>query len=233
MVKRRIRIFFTRQGVEKRKDRDAMESFYYSAMYDLLQDPRDIRTKITSLQILKEKILRLNRSYYNALMIDVNDSDRWQGEAPSLHQLLRTHKGQLQRTIRTIHDTDGIVQQTSQGILRVFTDYYTRKYSKIRIQEQAVADLLRCDVPKIPDEAQTTLDDPITIEELRNAIQAGKPHKAPGPDGLAHELYKTEWTTMKEELLRIMNEMYSESKIDDTQRHRIIFCLPKCPIHNT
>jgi hypothetical protein len=74
----------------------------------------------------------------------------------------------------------------------------------------------------------TFLDDPITIEERRQAIQAGIPHKAPGPEGRANELYKTEWTSMKDELLRIMNEVYSESKIDDTQRHGSIACLPKC-----
>jgi len=42
-----------------------------------------------------------------------------------------------------------------------------------------------------------SLTDPITLEELWNAISKGKPHKAPGIHGICLEFYKSVWDVIK------------------------------------
>ena len=63
LVKRRIRHLFSRAGVERCRERAIMENFYYSTMYDVLQDKRDSGDKALALKSLKEKIIRLNSTY--------------------------------------------------------------------------------------------------------------------------------------------------------------------------
>ena len=64
LVKRRIRLLFSRAGVERCRERAAMEDFYYSAMYDVLQDERGNVDKALALKNLQAKIIRLNSAYY-------------------------------------------------------------------------------------------------------------------------------------------------------------------------
>jgi len=48
------------------------------------------------------------------------------------------------------------------------------------------------------------LEDPITIDELRNSISKGKLQKAPGHDGIGLGFYKTAREGMKHGLLQIL-----------------------------
>jgi hypothetical protein len=59
-VKRRVRILFSRIGTDRTTERQNMEHFYYSAMYDLLNAPRDFKEKGAAHKIRKAKIIRLN-----------------------------------------------------------------------------------------------------------------------------------------------------------------------------
>jgi len=46
--------------------------------------------------------------------------------------------------------------------------------------------MVSCGMPKIPGDANTELDQPITTEELREDVKKGKGQKSPGPDGICH-----------------------------------------------
>ena len=42
----------------------------------------------------------------------------------------------------------------------------------------------------LPHAANTVLDAPVTMEELHLAVRSGKPHKAPGGDGICQEFFQ-------------------------------------------
>jgi hypothetical protein len=73
------------------------------------------------------------------------------------------------------------------------------------------------------------LEESITLEELRTAVATGKARKAPECDGISHEFFKITWEVTKQELLNIMNTMYSDAMITDTQKRGVILCIPKTP----
>ena len=89
--------------------------------------------------------------------------------------------------------------------------------------------LMDCNLSTIPDAANLALEEPVTLDEIYQAIKAGKPHKAPGYDGICLEFLKKTWETTKEDLLQIVNEMYTEEIISNYQKCGIIVCIPKQP----
>jgi hypothetical protein len=113
-----------------------MENFYYSAMYDILQEPRDFSDKTAALRHLRAKIIRLYGTYYHSMMVDNSDYDRFKDEEPSLHHLLKERKRQHQRTIHTIYDTNGSLLKSSRDILRAFTEELKQKYDTLSIQTE-------------------------------------------------------------------------------------------------
>ena len=87
--------------------------------------------------------------------------------------------------------------------------------------------MVSCAMPKIPDYANTELDQPITMEELFEAVKKGKQRKSPGQDGICHKFFKQTWDVVKHDMLVIINHMYTEGSVSFAQKHGHIVCLPK------
>ena len=81
----------------------------------------------------------------------------------------------------------------------------------------------------LPSAANTILDAPVTMEELHLAVRSRKPNKAPGGDGICQEFFKLTWEKTKYDMLEVLNQMHSNGKIMEQQRHGILLCLPKKP----
>jgi len=59
--------------------------------------------------------------------------------------------------------------------------------------------------------------------------KTGNPHKTPGYDGICLEFLTKTWEMTKEDLLQIVNEMYTDELISDYQKFGIIICILKQP----
>jgi len=55
LVKRRIRLLFSCASAERCREREVMEHFYYSTMYDVLHDVKDTGDKALALKNMKVK----------------------------------------------------------------------------------------------------------------------------------------------------------------------------------
>ena len=93
----------------------------------MLQEPGQHAAKAIKLKNLKAKIIRLNNSYRQRVMLDTTEQDRIDGEPPSLHHIIKTRKRQTnllidhsrwqQRDSEHLHiDTESIFNAFSQGI---------------------------------------------------------------------------------------------------------------------
>jgi len=87
--------------------------------------------------------------------------------------------------------------------------------------------LASCVKPRIPGDANTELDHPITMEEFLEAVKKWKRHKSPRPDGICHEFFKQMWDVVKNDTLDIVNNMYMQGAESDAQKYGHIVCLPK------
>jgi len=160
-------------------------------------------------------------------MMESGDEYRTTRKTPPLHHIIRTRKRQERRTVKQIRDDQGTTHTTSMTIIKAFTMYFRTKFQPIRIDEHNAKQMMECVTQTEPSVMCTALEAPITMEELRHAISKGKSHKAPGPDGIGLEFYKTAWETIKVELLQIMNLIYLEGIILRKQLQGLIVCIPK------
>ena len=66
------------------------------------------------------------------------------------------------------------------------------------------------------------LNQPIDIDEIRQAVLTGKRQKAPVSDGLGRDFHKVHWTTIKKNNLHtVLNHMYSNKTIMPQQKHGV------------
>jgi len=176
----------------------------------------------------KGKVTSFHR-HQQRILLDNGDSDGLIGEEVSLHHHITALKWKKARTVTQIQNEEGIIQTTSTAILRKFTDHLIRKYDYIPSSAESTLKTLDCGLKKLPPITANILEKPKTLEELRAAVTAGKARKAPGCDGINHEFFKTTWEVTKQDLLNIMNTMYSDGIITDTQKRGVIICIPKTP----
>jgi hypothetical protein len=62
-------------------------------------------------------------------------------------------------------------------------------------------------------DANTDLEAPVTLEEIKTALRKGKKGKSPGSDVISHEFYTENWCTIQEDLVEIIRQMHSEGII--------------------
>ena len=65
--------------------------------------------------------------------------------------------------------------------------------------------MLDCGIKKLLPAAAHILEEPITLDELRQVVTAGKARKAPECDGISLEYLQNTWKAIQHDLLSIMN----------------------------
>jgi hypothetical protein len=161
-----------------------LENFYYEATYKLLQTPADHATKAAKLKHLKAKVTRLHHEEQKCLFLSNEDRNRLEGENPSVYHLLKARKRQESTTIQTLHDGKGVPQTTIAYILKTVKNYMYEKFGNIPTDNDSLRRLLGNGHNNLSPDAAEAIDVLITVNELKRAVQKGKPNKAPGGDGI-------------------------------------------------
>jgi hypothetical protein len=76
---------------------------------------------------------------------------------------------------------------------------------------------------------------PLTLEELKPAVNKGGRNKAPGRDGIGLEFFKATWGVLKGDMLELFTQMFEGNELSGQQKRRVIVCIPKRakPTHPT
>lgn len=109
------------------------------------------------------------------------------------------------KQICSITDDNGTITNDLESIKRHFTLYYQNLFNKgdtdYEIQEHYLNYITRLD-----NEDCTKINAPITKEEISKTIDGLKLNKAPGPDGLTSEFYKT----FKNDLILLLHTTFQD-----------------------
>jgi hypothetical protein len=68
---------------------------------------------------------------------------------------------------------------------------------------------------------------PITEDKLHVAVWCGKKNKAPGLNGVPTDIFQLAWTTIKDDLLQIINGMYMDGDLPLPQKMGVVVYVPK------
>ena len=225
--KKRLRQMFQSMEAESRRDLRRLEDFYYECIYDIIRAADRNPDTIASLHHFKAKLIRLHTKRFRMSMMDTADADILPGESPTLYQLIRRHKRQVTRIVRSVKDEHGVIQTSPAGVASAFVAFFQEKFRHVNVDPESVnvfANLVRAEQSSspIPD-----YESPFTLEEIQQAVDAGGKNRAPGRDGLGLEFYRAARTIMGDDLRRILNTMFFDRAITPQQKLGTIVCLPK------
>ncbi len=129
-------------------------------------------------------------------------------------------------TISSIKTQNGVVTEQKDienEIHRFYKDLYESKL--VSEEEELNAEFL-ADLPKIPEDSKISMDTPLTLLDLYNAVQSCK-DSAPGPDAIPYSIYKHFWNLLGSPLLDSWRYSLSIGKLSQDQRQSIITLIPK------
>jgi hypothetical protein len=96
-------------------------------LHDVLRDSAPSAETLPVLNRLKAKIIRIHSLRLQNILMDNNDTDRPDGELPTLYHFLQTKRRRDERTISHLRDGDG-QRRTTKDIARTFIAYLRNTY---------------------------------------------------------------------------------------------------------
>ena len=183
--------------------------------------------KLAALNRYTAKLVRIQARLTEYLRLDISERDMIDGEEITLYHLIKSTKRREARMICRTQDQRGRITEDPTEIAQIFVVHLKDKYSSIDVSDSCVAEMLNAIRPNTQRSYAAYLEQPITDEELYDALKSGKPNKAPGSDGISREFYMRLWDTIREDMLVVLNQMYIHKSMKGRQQHGIIVSLPK------
>lgn len=91
----------------------------------------------------------------------------------------------------------------------------------------------KCNIERLTEDQRKILNDPISEEEIKKAINGLKVSKSPGPDGFTSRFYRAFKEELTKHLLDLFNKILKGGQILETWQQAIISLIPKkenqCP----
>jgi hypothetical protein len=174
-----------------------------------VRQPGQDADKVTNLHCLTAKMIRLNNTDRQTVLLHNSEHDRAEGD-PTIHHIIKSRKRQETRTIGKIRDDNHELQETSMTIMKAFTNHFQIAFQPLALQTESMKESLHRKTRRVNPELNDVLLAPTSLEELKTAVSQGKPIKAPGVDGIGLEFYRMGWDIVRTELLQIMNNIYSQ-----------------------
>jgi len=79
----------------------------------------------------------------------------------------------------------------------------------------------------LDDREKTDLEKELNEIEIKNSVTALKPHKSPGEDGIMGCFYQLYWDVIKNKFIQLLNEIFTENTLSESQYRGIISLLYK------
>lgn len=142
---------------------------------------------------------------------------------------LQLRQQSAEQMIPEIDTGAGSVSRNPRAINDQFKQYYSALYqSEVDIDPSEFHSFLdSLDVPKLAPDAQSTLEQPLTLEEITNAIKSSQTGRAPGPDGFPIEFYREFSPKLTPILKSVYDESLANGKLPQTLTQATISVLLK------
>lgn len=123
----------------------------------------------------------------------------------------------------------GVLQTDTVDIITIMEQYYFDLYSpKTTATPGDIVQFLEgVSLPTLSQAQRTSLDSPVTLEELQIAVASLSNNKAPGLDGLPNELFKKFGEILLPQLLEVFYSSAAEGNLPATMQEAVIIVLLK------
>ncbi|KAJ8034820.1 hypothetical protein HOLleu_21822 [Holothuria leucospilota] len=133
-----------------------------------------------------------------------------------------------QKLIRSIRNTDGSIVYENKEIMSVFHHFFSQLFSEQCGCNEFIQDeFVKCLSTSLSKDDKNSLDHPITLDEVQNAIRLAAKNKAPGSDGLSYDFYASFTDLLSTDLTLVFNEIFCKGSLSKSQRTGVVTLLPK------
>jgi len=226
-IKKQIKRYYTSIGTARRRDREQLENFYFSALYDVMKSDLPPGRMYDTINDLRRKINNLQNSDTGKFFSTSPEQALQTDEHPTLYHIIRLQKRKQSRHIGSIRDARNELHTTQAEISRTFLEDLTHRFETHNPDEAAKNHILEHITRRITDIDNIALLQPITKEELRTAVHNSPTNKSPGIDGISSDLYRHTWPLLHTDLLAVLNTMFTECRTAPQQTAGIIVNIPK------
>ena len=168
-----------------------------------------------SLQMLNQKLLVLNEERDNlqnkifqklSVKLKIQNIDK---EKPTKWFFGLEKIKKKETIISQLLSSEGITLDTPESILEEVTKFYNKLYNQPGSDTGTTYNLFTHFSNSLTDIESQTINNPITLEELVQAIDSTFPNGSPGIDGLTYEFYKSFSPQLSQSLLLTFNTILS------------------------
>ncbi len=185
-------------------------------------------TKAKEVTVLKSELKSIYLHRAEFIIHHTRQSYYFHGERSSQLLALRLKDSESKTSISAIRH-EGSVYSQPKDVNRVFVNYYQHLYTSESNSDPTNFDLFlkHLNLPKLNDSQRNILDSPLTIEELKSALNCMSSNKAPGLDGIPPELLKTLWDIIAPLILNSLNFALEKGALPRDQTTALITLLLK------
>ena len=127
--------------------------------------------------------------------------------------------------ITQLLDENGNVVEDEEGLVAIATSYFRQIFESSNPED--IAEALSEISPTITGAINEDLTAPVTEWEVKLALFAMHPEKAPGPDGMTALFYQQFWDIVKDDLTRMVNQFLFEGTMAQGLNDTNICLIPK------
>ena len=134
--------------------------------------------------------------------------------------------------ITQLMNTDGSMNEDPEEINKQIHHFYTKLYtqpdSDPQMYNKTIEDFLEKVLYKsLTAEHRDFLNQPLSLQELSDAVSKITPGKAPGPDGFSVNFYKKCWPIIGKYVFEAYLESFQKGELSITQKRGTIRLIPK------
>eukprot|EP00112_Aurelia_sp_Birch-Aquarium-sp1_P012597 Seg265.3 transcript_id=Seg265.3/GoldUCD/mRNA.D3Y31 product="Transposon TX1 putative 149 kDa protein" protein_id=Seg265.3/GoldUCD/D3Y31 len=238
------KIDFTRKldawwDIGKRKIRRMCQEFSLKEAKKRKKERRDIETKIKAFSIsadeddrnqivlLRKKLETLDLIEINGARIRAKELHFSCNEKSSHYFYSLENRRQSKKVITVLRKDDGDKVQGNQAVLDHIATFYESLYTAENTDPVKQSILLETIDKSVPDSRKNDLEEPLSPDECKAALDLMKQDKSPGSDGLPAEFYKFFWDTIGEDLVEVLNFCFSKGLLTESMRLAILSLIYK------
>jgi len=212
---------------DRKKKEASLEEEIAKVERELDQKSDEDEKERMHLRQLKRELEDIREEKINGIMM--RSRARWyeQGEKPTKYFCNLEKRRYINKTIQRLKVEGREIEDTKE-IITEQRKYYANLYAfRENDSELTKKTLNNLNLPSLNEESAESLEGPLTITELANAVRSMNNDKVPGLDGFPVDFFKFFWSDLNTFILRAINEAYDTGIFSTTQRRGVITCLPK------
>lgn len=222
-----IRNLLINYGREKAHWERTTVAFYRQCLNDLVSKVTTQPELLPSLRRLKAKLLNDLYRKAKGSIVRSRPYDATMEEPLSVYHLKRERQLCGQTFITKWQHTDGSMTTNQRIIQNDMYDHYSQLFRYRAVENPALQQILQYFPCLLTRQERLQLNEPFTVEDVRDALKASPKGKAPGIDGIPVEFYMKFSDLFNDIFVAIVNELHNGATVPEDFLEGLIVLIPK------